>query len=1012
MMRKNLFALCLCCGLVVHAQQITVRGVVYEKEGAPVAGASVRSLHTRQGTITDVSGSYSLKASLGDTLEVSFLGMETYRQPVRSEIMNITLLDSEIGLDEVVVVAFGVQSKSSLAASVSSVKEDEIAKVPAYSVEQSIQGKMAGVRIVNASGVPGGSVVARVRGASSFSAGNDPLFVIDGVPVNSNTEAFTQYGDMGLSGIADINPADIASVEVLKDASASALYGSRASNGVILITTKKGSYNQSKVQFNAYYGIQSLGKKVKFTNARDWLTVQNEARANYNADMGFSEGDDGYQSPLGDPLHPAADVDWLDEILRGNAAIQSYQVAFSGGNDRTRSYVSGGYFRQEGLQKTSDYKKYNFRTNLDSQILPVLKVGTDLSLTYMQTNRVYGSGVITSPWSNAVTQRPDEPVYDENGDYYPISAKYNPVQVLAESDNKTRKARLIGSVYGELKLYEGLTFKTRFGIDVAYLHEHNFDSSRSIDGQGTQGAAKDGRAWNSIMLVENFLNYENVFGKLLFNALLGQSYQRKDADQNYVTGNNFPSDALHYLESASVIDGGSSSWTGSALSSLFARFRGVYDDKYIAELSIRRDGSSKFSPENRFGVFPSLALAWVIDKERFFPENEVLNGAKLRVSYGLTGNQEGISDFAFRSLLASGYGYNDLPGFAVVTKSNENLRWEKTRQFDSGIDLEFFHSRVFLTADYFHKHTVDLLMSRSLASTTGFSSMIDNIGSVRNEGIELSVLSHNFRTRDFSWTTSLNLTHEWNEILALNKTPEGEWIDNISGTSIQSVGHALNSFYLLKSDGVYQTKEEIPQKLWEAGVRPGDMRYEDFDKDGDIDDNDRQIMDAPEPKLYGGFDNMFTYKEFDLNISTYFALGGKLYADWLQEGAANLGYTLGSITQKVADSRWTGPNTSTDTPRAIYGPQGEWNTRDSDRFYENASFLKVKDVTLGYTLPKELTVKAYIDKLRLYLKAENLLTVTKYPGYDPEVLSGGSSYIDSAIQPQPRSFIFGINLTL
>ena len=1010
---------CLLCS-ISWAQEIVVTGQVFDKAQEPIPGVTIRLEGSQTGTVTDVDGRYSIKARQGAGLLFSFIGMKDVRARVSDSVLNIAMSAQDYALDEVVVVAFGTQRRSDMASSVASLKDEQMGLRPVFSVEQAVQGKMAGVKMSVSTGVPGGNVVARIRGASSFSAGNDPLYVVDGIPMNDVTDYFTNYGHETLSAIADLNPSDIASVEVLKDASASALYGSRASNGVILITTKKGEYNQNKIQFNTYYGVQNLTKKVDFADARTWLEIQNEARVNYNTDNNLKEGDRLFQNPLGDPSKPMANTDWMDEITRSNGAVQSYQLAFSGGNNKTRSYISGGYFDQKGLVRKNDYEKYNFRVNLDHQFLPILKVGTDLTLTYMTTNRIHGSNNLYSPWSNALAQRPDEPVYNSDGTYYSTN-QYNPVQTLNETDYYTRKARLIGGVFAELNIWKGLQFKTRLGTDVSYVLEQTYENSKSLQGASSNGSALDGRSWMSQLMIENLLTYNQKLDFMTMDFLLGQSYQENSYDYNYMTKSNFPSDYLKYLSSASVLNSGSSSWSASALLSYFARARFLFSDKYIMEASVRRDGSSKFLGDNKYGVFPSGALGWIIDRESFFPENDVLTGLKLRTSYGLTGNQSGISDFASRNQLAASASYNDLPGFAVTTRANENLKWEKTQQFDIGLDMNFLQSRITASFDYYSKKTVDLLMSRSLPSTSGFASMTDNVGSIRNEGLEFSFMSRNITGKDFTWTTHFNITREWNKILALNKSPEGDWIDEASGWyQIRSVGKPIGAYYLIKSDGVYQNKEEIPSTLWNQGVRPGDMRYEDVSgsngvPDGSIDSNDRQIINAPEPKFYGGFDNTFTYKNIDLSVSTYFSYGGKLLAMWAAEdGGLNLGYSLGAITREAADKRWKGEGTSNKTPRAVYGTQGQWNTQMSDRFFEDASFLKIKDITLGYTLPNSLTNKAFIQSLRVYVKGENLWTITPYSGYDPEIMSAAASVsgADQGTQPQPRSFLFGISVTL
>lgn len=991
------------------AQNQKIKGIITDSEKQPLIGVLIENKTTGNKEVSEADGSYTIGANIGNILTFAYLGMETKSVVVADEmIVNVTLTADDHSLNEIVVVAFGTQRKADLASSVSSYRDSQLGEKPIFSIEQAMQGKMSGVQISTSAGTPGASAVARIRGASSLSAGNNPLYVIDGIPMNSTTDYFGSYGSETLSAIADINPSDIVSVEVLKDASASVLYGARASNGVILITTKKGEYNENKIQFSSYFGVQNYAKKVKLTNSATWMQIQNEARTNYNADKNLLEGDKLYQNPIGDPSKLTFDTDWLEEISRSNAIIQNYQLGISLGSAKSRSYISGGYFSQDGLIKTNGYEKFNMRLNVDHQLRQYLKVGADIAITRMETSRVIGGNNIYSPWKNAFWARPDLPVQDTNGNYSKIF-RNNPVQTLKETSNKTRKTRILGNVYAELNLWDGLKFKTRNGVDVSYLTDEAYDNSKSGSGASVKGKALDGRSWMRQMLTENILTYDKQFTNVNLNLLAGQSFQKNEMDFNYVEGSNFASTYLRYLVSAAQITDGTSSWSGSALLSFFGRARAIYDEKYIAEFSLRRDGSSKFSGSNRFGTFPSVALAWVANKEGFFPENNILTDTKMRMSYGLTGNQEGINDFASRSQLSDA-SYNDQPGFAITTKVNENLKWEKTAQFDIGLDIGFLNSRITLTMDYYHKKTTDLLMPRTLVSTSGFSTMTDNVGSLKNEGLEFAVLSHN-TTGEFKWTTNFNVSLQRNKILSLSKDNNGEWITQSHGwLQIRQVGKPIGSFYLIKALGVYQNKEEIPLKLWNNGVRPGDMKYEDFNNDGIIDSNDRQVTDAPEPKLFGGFDNHFSYKNFDLSVSTYFALGGKIYAQW---AAINPIDNLASITQDIADKRWHGEGTSNIVPRAIYGAQGAWNTQASTRFLENASFLKCKDITLGYTVPKSFSERYGITYLRMYAKVQNLFTITEYSGYDPEVQSASAAIagFDQGTQPQPRSFLFGLNFT-
>jgi TonB-linked SusC/RagA family outer membrane protein len=1010
-LKTLLTSFCVLVTTVLMAQNIT--GVVHDETGAPLPGASVSVVGTTIGVTTNFEGKYSIQVDNGKSLQFSFIGKKNQIIEIGDKtVINVVLKGKDELIDEVVVMAYGVQRKKDITASVASVKADKMQDVPAGDVTQVLQGKLAGVRIAGSSGMPGMANTILIRGAGSVNAGNAPLVVIDGVPISSESDA-AMYNGQELSPLMDINPTDIASVEVLKDASAAALYGSRASNGVILITTKAGTKGASKIVYDAYYGWGEIQNKVKFVNANQYLSLQNEARSNYNNDNGLTEGQNGYLAPFGDPNKPLANTNWLNEITRNYANSESHQVSITGGTEKTSVYLSLGYVMQEGIVKKNKYDRYSTRANITHEVNKWLNVGFNSSFSISENNRLMGDNNIYGSWSNAMTNRPDEPVYNEDGSYY-LTSNSNPVQCYNEPEYTTKIYNGIGKSFANIKLFKELSLYTSLGGNYIHTKDHIYEPATSLQGAGTNG---NGRAINNTrgsIITESMLKYKKQHEKLSIDALLGYSFQRDTKERAYVTGENFPSPSLPYLSSAAVISGGSSSWTQYAIESYFGRANLNYDDKYLMSVSFRRDGSSKFSEDNKWGYFPAASLGWIVSNESFFSENNIINFLKLRTSYGVTGNQEGIGNFASRVLIQSGSDYNGSPGISPQGSSvgNKDLTWEKNKQFNIGMDLNLLNNRIEVFAEYYNNVTEDLLITKGVGATGGYTSIYDNVGSIRNKGFEFSVTSKNI-VGDFHWETTFNLATLKNEVLELHK---GEAFPAGFSARVEE-GHPFASFYMIKALGVYQNESEIPQLLKDAGVRPGDVKYEDLDGNGMITDDDRQFVGTPYPTLYGGIGNSMKWKNFDLNLFCEFSTGNEIYAMWRQgDGAGNLGYSTNTTSLKEYNSRWVGEGTSNSTPRAIVGKQGVYNTQVSTRFLEDASYFRFKTLTIGYTLPEHILLKIPVNKVRIYATAQNLYNITNYSGFDPEVNSfhrGGvrNSGNDIASTPQLRTFMLGANIT-
>ncbi len=1007
-----------------------VSGIVIDgDDGQPLAGASVRVIETGPCTASDVDGRFVLNVPAeGKKIMIAYIGKKTVEVDVASE-LTVTLYNDARNLDDVVVIAYGNAKRRNLTSAISSVKGDELEKAPVASLEQAMQGRLSGVQVTSASGAPGGAVAVSVRGTGSFSAGNSPLYVVDGMPINSSD--ITQkggYQGASISGVIDINPNDIESIEVLKDASASTLYGSRATNGVILITTKKGRADRTKVSFSGYVGWQDIPHRIELLNATDYINARNEAIDNYNTSLGLSEGDAAFLSHVS-AANEGVDTDWRDEVTQ-SALIGSAQLSVSGGNEKTKFFLSGGYFYQEGVIKFSDYKRFNLRSNIRHQISCAIGIEANVALSSSENTRTTGDNNIYSPWNAAHRVSPDYAPYNADGSYASTNnGTYNPVQLVTEdADQNGKKYRAIINLKGRWNIIDGLTYTLNLGGDYSILHERGVYPSTSVQGAASNGEVGDYRGFTFTDLFENTFDYKKTFGEVDFSALVGYSYQYTKVDNNYVKGINFLSPSLEYITSAGEISSGSSSLVENALQSVFGRVNAVWKDRYIAEFSLRADASSKFAPKHRTGYFPAGSLAWRISEESFFPQNNILSDLKLRGSIGYTGNQEGISNYGYFTVYSADGSYSGNPGLTFgYYKPNPDLTWEKALQYDLGVDLSLFNGRLDASLDWYRKDTEDLLMTHSINSLSGYASQTSNVGSISNTGIELSITSHNINTRNLRWDTTFNLSWNKNEVTGLNKNAQGEDVVTTTGwCNILKVGEPFAAFYLIKQDGIYQSKEEIlaqpgGQKLWDSGIRPGDVKYYDKDGNGVINSDDREIVGSPFPSVYGSLLNTFSYRGFDFSIDLQYSLGSKIYAGWKHgaNGLANQGGNSNGYSIFAGDwnDRWTSESPSNEVPRAVAAGTAFTNNYKtySTRFLEDGDFLRIRNITFGYTFPSELTRKISIEQLRLYFTVANLYTFTKYDGYDPELAFFPTRYdyrgYDAGSVPQLRSFTFGLNVS-
>ena len=992
---------------VTYGQVIS--GTVTDQTGVPLPGVNVLVKGTTAGTQTDFDGNYSIAASSSSILVFSFLGQKTTERTVGNvTTMNIQMEEDAAQLDEVVVVGYGTQKKSDLTGSVASVDGDDIARMPVASLDNALQGRAAGAFVSSPSGTPGAGISIQIRGSTSLSASSEPLYVVDGIPMISEDLSGLFTGGQRTNSIADINPTDIESIEILKDASATAIYGSRGANGVVMITTKRGKSGAPKIDFNSYYGFQTVTNTIDMLSSKEQLELMNDAAQQDNRNLGTNYAPN-YVSDLWgfDPNDPELrNTDWYDAIFR-TAPIQSQDVSISGGTDRTQYFTSLAYFDQEGTQIGTGFERFSVRANLDSKINDWLKIGTTISVSRTNQDRTINDNSLYGVVINTLAADPLMPVREEDGSYADPFSYFgwwmldNPVLVATEYKRTTKTVRGLGSIFAEVNLAKGLTFRHSTSIDYTSLGDEAYTPiisresvNASANGLGTFRNTED-FTW----ITENYFSYNKNFGeKHSLNAILGTSYQASNRNFASINAQQFPSDQFTKIAVAAEVTAASTSGTEWGLSSYYFRANYGYDNRYLFTLTGRADGSSCFGADNRFGFFPSGSVAWRASQEEFLKDSQTISDLKFRASYGITGNQDGIGNFASRGLFGVG---NYRAGATLIPTqlSNQNLGWESTSQFNIGMDLGLFKNRLTLTTDYFIKNTDDLLLDRVIPGISGFSSVLDNIGEVENRGLEVS-LSGAILTGEFKWNSSFNISFIRNEIkkLAVN--------DQVIGDAhILSEGNPIGTFFLIDQDGV------DPQT--------GNIIWDDLNGDGIISADDRQIVGNVQPDFFGGFNNSFSYKGIDLSFLFQFTVGNEIFnhsrAHYENLGWSRIGtgFPLPDGNNHVlARDRWQQPGDVTDIPRASL-EDGNWREYSS-RWLEDGSFVRLRNLNLGYNFPKEVTSKLGLTNLRLYVQGQNLFTFTNYTGFDPEVSQDArdprQAGEDFGTLPQVKSYTLGINI--
>ncbi|GGN05147.1 SusC/RagA family TonB-linked outer membrane protein [Dyadobacter beijingensis] len=1008
-MRKYLYVVLFLTGFLSHSYaQEAVTGVVKDAAGQTIPGATVVLKGTARYAATDLDGKFSIAApaDFPFTLQVSLTGYQQQEIDIyelSGEPAEIVLKTANV-LDEVVVIGYGTQKKGDITGSVSSVPQLAL-KQPISSFDRALQGAAAGVQVTQTSGQPGAAVSIRIRGGNSITGGNEPLYVIDGFPVyNSNADASAGVtAGPSINALSSLNPSDIESIEVLKDASATAIYGSRGANGVVIITTKKGKAGQNTLTYDAYYGTQKVLKKVDvLTNAKDWALLKNDARANSGKAPYYT------QSQL-DALGEG--TDWQNEAFR-SAPIQNHQLSLTGGDDRTRYSISGNYFKQDGVLRNTDFERYSGRINLDRDFSAKFKVGVNLTASKI-TAQVANNGVVNA----LLAMPPTVNVYDANGKYTyqsefetPLG---NPIATLEKEVNQTKTYRVLGNVYGEYTFFDGLVGKVSFGADVINNKQNRYVPSDIYQGANSNptGKASVGTKFSSTWLNENTLSYSKTINdRHSLNVVVGYTQQAFETESAIAASEAFVTDQLEYndLGSGSVYSQPSSGSSAWALNSWLGRINYSIDQKYIFTVSGRADGSSRFGKDKKWGYFPSAAFAWNISREDFLSTYKTISNLKLRVSAGVTGNQE-IGQYLSLATLNSNtyfFGGQTYIGFAPNRIANPDLGWETTAQYDAGIDLSLYKNRINFVFDAYYKKTTNLLLNVPIPYTTGQSTALQNYGSVENKGIELGINTENFAGA-FTWNTNFVFSVNRNKVLTL-----GDGADYIiSGANIAKVGQPLGSFYGYQANGLFQTGDDIANlpTINPATTKPGDRRYVDINGDGKITQaDDRTLIGNAQPKFQGGITNTLSYLNFDLSFFFQGTYGNKLFNQNKQQLELLTGQQNASVT---ALERWTPTNPTNVVQRAFEDPAPV----NTSRYVEDASFLRLKNVTLGYNLPKSIATKIHASQIKVYVSAANLLTWTKYTGFDPEVSRNEQSTlaqgIDYSVYPGSKSFLGGLSIS-
>lgn len=974
--------------LSLLAQDIKVQGVVKDQTGETVIGATVMQKGTSNGTVTDFDGNFSLTVPSNATLTISYIGFATQDIAVNGQTdLQIVMKDDSQTLSEVVVVGYGTMRKSDLTGAVGSLGAKDMENSPVANIGQAMQGKIAGLQVVDA-GKPGDNVSIKIRGLGSIN-NCDPLVVIDGVPT-----------DLGLN---NLNMADVERLDVLKDASATAIYGSRGANGVVMITTKKGKDGKGKLSFAANLSIQNATKTPSLLNASEYAALSNDMMTN----AGYA-----LNPEWANPSSLGKGTDWVDELLR-TGYMQNYTVSYSGGNEKAHYYVSGGLLDQSGIVKSVDYRRFTFQENSDAQVLDWLKFSNNITVSVDKKSQ--GSYDLGSTYKAL----PIYAVKDANGEWTGpegnslwYGSTKNPIGPTVTDKQKTNGYNFLGNLTAELTLAKWLKFKSTFGIDAKFWFADNYTPKYAWKPIATEESSRyksDNKSFT--YLWDNYFLLDYTFAKKHRVGLMaGTSAQWNKFDYLNAQKNIFAFENVHEMDNGQemyAIGGNETEW---ALFSYMARATYDYESKYLLTATLRRDGSSRFGRSKRWGMFPSVSAAWRISEEPWFKKTNALSDLKIRLGYGVTGSQASVSNYGYLASYATSvypFGYAGTEQAALVSSSlaNPNIHWEEVAQANIGFDAVLLNSRAILSVDAYIKNTNDMLVKASIPITSGFedtSTTYTNAGKVLNTGVEVTLHTVNLEG-ELGWESDFSYTYNKNKIKDLNSDVP-YYINQINNSYVTMLqkDYPINVFYGYVTDGIFQNVQEVESHAIQPGAEPGDIRYRDLNNNGVINDDDRTVIGNPNPTHLFSMGNSLSYKGFELSIYLQGVAGNKIF------NANNIDLTgMSAAYNQTTDvlSRWTGEGTSNSMPRAVFGDPNQ-NNRISDRFVENGSYLRLKTISLAYNFPREWLKVLTIENARLTLSCENVATITGYSGFDPEV---GINGIDLSTYPISRTFNIGLN---
>lgn len=1024
--------------LVVRAQEKTNAVINSELSGhvvdqttkTPLEGVSIVIKGTTNQTVTDDKGSFHLRTGqrFPYVLQVTLVGYKSVELKVDGSPVDIELVASSQALSDVVIVGYGTQKRKDITGSVVSIPKANLSQTTA-SFDNVLSGAVTGVQVTQSSGQPGASSSVRIRGGNSITGSNEPLYVIDGFIVyndNSSASAGGSFNGAQLNLLSTINPGDIESVEVLKDASATAIYGSRGANGVILITTIKGSKNKDVVSYQGSYGWQEIRKKLSLLDASQWAALYNDITASLGQSPTYSDAD---IANLG------KGTDWQSAALR-KGIVQNHQISVNGGDNKTRYALSGNYFSQDGILLNTGFKRYSGRVNLERTVSNSFKVGVNIIGAHVEQTGVSANSnnnLAPNTWVAVLEGVPTDSIYNADGSYN-YALQYspgltngitpNPIADLTNIINKTSSNRVLGNFFAEYKIIDGLTAKINSGADLLNTKQNFYAPYKTTTGLANGGLGQIGTVNVNSWQTEFTLNYnKNLNENHFISALAGYTTQKSNGELARETATNFPSDLTTFnsLQSGTPGTPYSDAYT-TVLNSYLGRVNYSYLHRYNTTVSVRADGSSRFPSSNRWGYFPSVGFSWNAGDEKFLRNISAINNLKLRASYGSTGNQE-IGNYQFLSLLTPfNYSFNNsvVTAFAPQNLANSKLKWEKTNQLNIGVDLGLWKNRLTFSADYYIKKTSDLLLNVPIETTFGYSSLLENIGEVQNKGLELALSGQllNGGLNGVNWSSSLNFSLNRNKVLALAPSL-GQFFPTLPSGTLQvlnpilvKVGEPLGTFYGYQTNGIIQTGDDvskIPKPSWiTSAYQAGDQKYVDQDGNGVINSSDRVILGNSQPKFIYGFSNTFSYKGFDLFVLLQGSYGNKIYNALKQQLEIT---TLSTNVLAEEAERWTPSNPSNTIPRATSSPVAVVK----DRNIESGSYARIKTVTIGYNFPVKVADGKTIN-LRVFATGQNLFTWTKYSGYDPEVntFEQTSLYqgIDYGAYPSSKSYSFGVKVSL